>query len=143
MQQYFITPAELETHLYRENIDIISRSDETLLTAAIDAAVQEAYSYLGAFDRERIFSSEGTERNALLLIFVKDIAVWHFINLCNAGTELELRQSRYERAIAWLRQVQKGELTPALPVVDEDGDGRPDSPGEYIYGSNPKRKQHY
>lgn len=143
MQQYFITPAELETHLYRENIDIISRSDETLLTAAIDAAVQEAYSYLGAFDRERIFSSEGTERNALLLIFVKDIAVWHFINLCNAGTELELRQSRYERAVAWLRQVQKGELTPALPVVDEDGDGRSDSPGEYIYGSNPKRKQHY
>lgn len=139
----FLTPRELETHLYRENIEVISRDDETLLVAAIDAAVQEAYGYLGAFDREKIFSSEGPGRNPLLLIFVKDIAVWHFVNLCNAGTDLQLRQTRYERAVAWLRQVQKGELTPALPVVDEDGDGVPDTPGEYVFGSNPRRNQHF
>ena len=34
----FITPKELETHLYKENIEAISREDETILTAAIDAA---------------------------------------------------------------------------------------------------------
>lgn len=45
----FITPKELETHLYKENIEAISREDETILTAAIDAAVQEAYGYLGAY----------------------------------------------------------------------------------------------
>lgn len=119
----FITPDELRTHLYRESVCAISRDDTTLLTAAIDAAEQEAYGYLGAYDRERIFSAEGTERNALLLVLVKDIAVWHFINLCNAGTELQLRQDRYERAVAWLRQVQKGEVKPFLPIIDEDGDG--------------------
>ena len=127
----FITPDELRTHLYRESVCAISRDDTTLLTAAIDAAEQEAYGYLGAYDRERIFSAEGTERNALLLVLVKDIAVWHFINLCNAGTELQLRQ------------VQKGEVKPFLPIIDEDGDGHPDGAGEYIYGSNPKRHQHY
>lgn len=31
----FITPKELETHLYKENIEAISREDETILTAAI------------------------------------------------------------------------------------------------------------
>lgn len=139
----FLTTQELETHLYRENIDVISRNDDTILMAAIDAAIAEAYGYLGAYDREAIFGAEGAARNALLLIFVKDIAVWHFINLCNAGVELELRQDRYDRAVAWLRQVQKGEIKPALPVVDEDGDGKPDAAGEYIYGSNPKRKQHF
>ena len=139
----FITPDELRTHLYRESVTAISRDDETLVTAAIDAAVQEAYSYLGAYDRARIFAAEGPERNALLLVLVKDIAVWHFINLCNAGTELQLRQSRYERAVAWLRQVQKGEVKPFLPIVDEDGDGTHDGAGEYIYGSNPKRSQHF
>ena len=139
----FLTPEELETHLYKENIDTISRNDDTIITAAIDAAVQEAWGYLGAFDRERIFASQGNERNPLLLIFVKDIAVWHYVNLCNAGTDLELRQNRYERAVSWLRQVQKGEVTPSLPVADEDNDGKPDAAGEYLFGSNPRRFQHF
>ena len=139
----FITPEELKTHLYKENVDVISREDKTIITAAIDAAVQEAWGYLGAFDRDRIFSEKGEARNPLLLIFVKDIAVWHFINLCNAGTDLELRQDRYDRAISWLRQVQKGEVTPCLPVTDNDNDGKPDTAGQYLSGSNPKRSQHF
>lgn len=137
----FLTPDEMWTHLYKENIDVIARDDETIVMAAIDAAIEEASGYLGAFDREKIFSAEGESRNALLLIFVKDIAVWHFINLCNAGTDLELRQDRYERAIAWLRSVQKSETKPNLPVKAED-DGHA-AAGEYIFGSNPKRYQHY
>lgn len=141
----FLTPEELRTHLYKENIDTIAREDETIVTAAIDAAIEEASGYLGAYDREKIFSAEKEQRNALLLIFVKDIAVWHFVNLCNAGTDLQLRQDRYERAIAWLRSVQRSETRPNLPVPeDADGDGNPDpSVGEYIYGSNPKRWQHF
>ncbi len=135
----FITPEELNTHLYKENIDAISREDEAVVTAAIDAAIAEAKGYLAAYDTEKIFSAEGTDRNALLLIFVKDIAVWHFVNLCNAGTSLQLRQDRYERAVAWLRQVQKGEVTPDLPGIETDGK----SEGIYIYGSNPKRTQHF
>jgi len=43
----FLTKNELKTHLYEENVDVISRNDETILTAAIDAAVQEAKGYLG------------------------------------------------------------------------------------------------
>lgn len=139
----FLTPQELETHLYKENIDVISRDDETILTAAIDAAQQEASGYLGAYDKQAIFEARGVKRNALLLIFIKDIAVWHFINLCNAGTDLQLRQDRYERAVSWLRQVQKGEVTPDLPKPDADGDGNPDTAGSFIYGSNPKRNQHF
>lgn len=140
----FLTPEELETHLYKESIETIDRMEEGLLVAAIDAAIQEAAGYLGAYDRDKIFNVQSyAERNALLLLFVKDIAVWHFINLCNAGIELELREKRYDRAIAWLRQVQKGEVTPNLPRADEDNDGKPDGSNEYIYGSNPKRNQHF
>lgn len=139
----FITAEELKTHLYKENVDVVTREDDTIITAAIDAAVQEAWGYLGAYDRDKIFSAQGEERNPLLLIFVKDIAVWHFINLCNAGTDLELRQDRYDRAISWLRQVQKGEVTPCLPIIDNDEDGKPDTAGQYLFGSNPKRSQHF
>ena len=104
--------------------------------------MQEAAGYLGAYDRAKIFN-QPKQRNELLLTFVKDIAVWHFVNLCNAGAELELKEKRYDRAIAWLRQVQKGEVTPSLPRADNDNDGKPDGSNEYIFGSNPKRNQHF
>lgn len=144
MTYSFLTPSELQTHLYRESIDTIARDDEAILLSAIEAAVQEAAGYLGAFDRDRIFNvSSPGERNALLLLFVKDIAVWHFVNLCNAGCDLDLREKRYDRAISWLRQVQKGEVSPDLPRPDGDDDGRPDASTEYIFGSNPKRCQHF
>lgn len=121
----FLTPEELQTHLYKENIETIAREDDAIVAAAIDAAIEEASGYLGAYDRKKIFGTEGDERNALLLIFVKDIAVWHFINLCNAGTDLQLRQDRYERAVAWLKSVQRSEIKPNLPVMeDADGDGK-------------------
>lgn len=139
----FLSPEEMRTHLYKENIDIIARDDKTIVAAAIDAAIEEASGYLSSYDRERIFAAVGDKRNALLLIFVKDIAVWHFVNLCNAGTDLQLRQDRYERAVAWLRSVQKSETKPNLPLAEgAEGESIP-AVGEYIYGSNPKRYQHY
>lgn len=137
----FLTSEELKTHLYAENINVISRDDETILQAAIDAACQEAKSYLAAYNTTEIFADSGPDRNALLLIFIKDIAVWHFINLCNAGTELQLRQDRYERAIDWLKAVQRGDVSPDLPkVIDESG---LEKNGIITFGSNPKKEQHF
>lgn len=137
----FITPEELQTHLYKENIELISNEDETILMAAIDGAVQEAKGYLAAYDREKVFSAEYEKRNALLLIFVKDIAVWHFVNLCNAGTELELRRHRYERAVDWLKAVQRGDVSPDLPMAQDDTGTS--TAGIIKFGSNPKRSQHF
>ena len=94
----FITADELETHMYSENINVISNDDPAIVQAAIDGATQETKSYLGGYDTARIFSATAGDRNALLLIFVKDIAVWHFVNLCNAGTDINLREARYNRA---------------------------------------------
>jgi phage gp36-like protein len=137
----YLTQAELKTHIYGENVTAITRSDATIVTAAIDAAIAEAKGYLNAYDIATIFAATGTARNALLLVFVKDIAAWHLVVLSNAGVELQLRQDRYERAIAWLKAVQKGEIVPDLPeAVDDDGL----STGEPIlYGSNTKRTQHF
>ena len=73
---------------------------------------------------------------------MKDIAIWHLINLCNAGTELKFRQDRYERAIDWLKAVQRGDVSPDLP--DREAEQEKDTPiGPIAYGSNPKRNQHF
>jgi phage gp36-like protein len=136
----FLTIDELKTHLYDGQIDAISGNDETILVAAVDGAVAEAKGYLAAYDRDSIFAATGNDRNGLLLIFVKDIAVWHYVNLCNAGTDLKLRQDRYERAISWLREVQKGNVSPDFPTVTDDGT----NPNAIILaGSNPKRNNHF
>lgn len=136
-----ITITELKTHLYQENINTISRTDTTILEASIDGAISEVKGYLASYDREAIFGATGSNRNALLLIFLKDIAVWHFLVLSNAGVELELRENRYNRAIAWLKGVQKGEIQPDLPTITEsDGDKKTDT---IKTGSNPKKTQHF
>ncbi|MDD7438587.1 MAG: DUF1320 family protein [Bacteroidales bacterium] len=139
----YITIEEMKTHLYKEDVDLISGGDDTIMLAAIDTATAEIRSYLGKYDRDAIFGAEGKERNALLLTFAKDIAAWHFLTLCNVGSDLDFRHGRYARAIDWLKAVQKGDVSPDLPMPDEDGDGEPDQPTTYLFGSNPKRNNHY
>lgn len=129
----------MKTHLYNENVEVIHRGDETILQAAIDAAIAEARGYLKAYDVAATFAATGSSRNALLLTFVKDIATWHFLVLCNAGVELELRQDRYDRAINWLKAVQRGDVAADLPADTSDNAVT----GAIIFGSNPKRSQHF
>jgi len=132
----YLTTDEIKSHLYAENVEVISRGDDTLMAAAIDAAQAEAKGYLTAYDIVMEFEKTGENRNALLVIFLKDIAVWHFLNLCNAGTDLQLRQDRYERAIDWLKSVQKGSVVPDLPALEKPT-------GTFLSNSNRKRINHY
>lgn len=134
----YIQTNEITTHLGVEQIEAISDGDSTMIAAAIDAAVVEAKGYLSAFDIEAELAKTGAARNALLVIFVKDIAVWHFVNICHVNTSMELRQDRYERAIAWLRAVQKGEVKPNLPELPTDQQA-----AIITFSSNPKRNNHY
>ena len=141
----YLTTEELNTHMHDELVETITRGDDTIAQAAIDAAVAEARGYLSRFDTARIFQASGSKRNQLLLIFIKDIAVWHLCNLCNAGNDIQLRQDRYERAIDWLKAVQHGDVSPDLPGREpEGGKGYKNNPiGAIAYGSNPKRCQHF
>jgi len=136
----YITPAEITTHLGAEQIEAISDGDETMLQAAINGAMVEAKGYLSAFDMATELAKNGAARNALLIIFIKDIAVWHFINICNVNTDIDLREKRYDRAVSWLISVQKGNVVPDITAkVDESGvaDNLP-----YKVTSNPKRTNH-
>lgn len=134
----YIELTELATHMYDESIEAISGDDETILTAAIDGAISEAKGYLHKFNIADIFTATGSDRNALLLIFVKDIAVWHYIALANPGIEYGKREKRYNAAIAWLKGVQAGMIVPDLPKAEiAEGEF-----AELAYGSNTKRDNH-
>lgn len=104
----FLTTPEINTHLYGETVTAIDRSNDALLQSAIDAAIAEAKGYLSAYDIPAIFGTSGDERNPILLLYCKDIAVWHFIQLARPNVDFELRADRYEKAIKWLDKIQAG-----------------------------------
>lgn len=137
----YLEPAEINTHLYGEIVNEISRADATILQAAIDAAISEMRGYISFFDVDTILAATGTGREPILLLFTKDIAVWHFISLANPNVEMEYRETRYNNAIKWLRSVQKGETVPNLPPATN-----PDETvqtGKVKFGSNTKRQTSY
>lgn len=141
----YLTVEDMYTHIQRENIETISRGDEAVMLSAIDAAIEEASGYLTRYDTQAIFSATGDARNAILLLFIKDIAAWHFVNLCNAGVDLDLREKRYDRAIEWLENNQNRN-NPSLPAKPEDIDGNTLNGcgcGGMDYGSNRKRDNHF
>lgn len=130
----FLTPAEINSHLYPEIQSEISRAEALLLQNAIDAAIAEATGYLSAYDVTTMLTLTGNARNPILLLYIKDIAVWHFINLANPNVQMDLRQLRYEKAIDWLRSVQKGITVPDLPRPLPD-DEQPQANNTVRYGN--------
>ena len=135
----YLTKTELATHLNLDTVDIITEGDDAKVQAAIDGGISEAKGYLNDFDKDSIFLQTGASRHPLLLTFVKDIAVWHLIVLSNYQADKEFREKRYNRAVSWLRSVQKGDVIPDLPKAQITAQ----KPARIIHGSNPKRTQHF
>lgn len=135
----FITKTEFSTHVYEENVDVITRGDDTKLNDAINAAISEASGYMSRYDHTTLFAATGTERDPILMMHVKDIAKWHFVNLCNASVDLELALSRYKLAIAWFDKVQSGKIVTEWPAAPTD-----QSPSTtWHIASNTKRGNYY
>lgn len=137
----FLTPNEVGTHLYGEITNEVNRGDATILQSAVDAAVDEASSYFSNYDVPAIFAATGTARNNILLLFLKDMAVWHYIQLANPAIEMELRLKRYERAIEWCKGVQSGKVVPGFPIPQTDPPGNENN---FIKsGSSPRRPTYF
>lgn len=137
----FLQQIEIGTHLYGEVVSEISRLNTEHLNDALKAAEAEAKGYLTAYDIPAVFTAVGDDRNAILVLFVKDITVWHYIQLANPAVDMELRLKRYERAIEWLEKVQSGKINPGLPYPAV---APPAEPNNYIkWGSNTKRNNNF
>lgn len=113
-------------------------NDETILDEAEEMAIEEMKSYLAArFDTDAIFSAAGDDRNKAILMRLIDITIYHLWSRTIATQISKIRVDRYERAIKWLEMCARGELTPDLPIKEDD-EGNPEN--RIRYGSNPKNK---
>lgn len=141
-----ITQADLATNIYAEIITEISRSDSTVVTAAINAAVNEAKMYLARFDLLQLFGTDEAQpvvQDEYLKSLVKDIACWHLVRLANPGVDLATYRTAYQDAIAALKAIMAGAAQPSgWPYIDTTEETTP--PGDSIsWQSNPKRNNYY
>ncbi len=135
----YLTPEELSTHAYDEEIQTIIRGDETIALACIDMAIEYAESKLSRhYVTEQIFDKTGADRSPLLLKFIKDIALWELIGLANPSIDYEDKKFRYQEAVNWLTAVYKGMPAnfPKLPPLDGSGTS-------FSMHSNPKRENYF
>ncbi|NCC88310.1 MAG: DUF1320 domain-containing protein, partial [Clostridia bacterium] len=73
----------------------------------------------------------------VILLFCKDIAIYHMHVVANPRGVPDIRQKRYDDAIAWLKEVSRARINPDLPAL-------PNDTKDYIrYGSNAKRTNHF
>ena len=119
-----ITPANLSSVAYQEIIDEITRNDGgALATEAIDTAIQEVKMYVTRYDIVQLFGdptagTSATFTDSYLSRMVKDIAMWHLLQLANANISYESAKGRYDEAIETLKRIQKGTADPRWPEQD-------------------------
>lgn len=121
----FINTSDYDATIHREILDSLLRKesatyDPQIIEICEDRAIAEMKGYLNkTYDCEKIFSAEGEERNALILMFAIDITVYHIFCQHNPYKLAKIRQDRYDRAIEWLKGVMNGDITidgaPKLP----------------------------
>ena len=130
----FINIEDYDASIHREILDSLLRADSEsydpqIIEICEDRAIAEMKSYLNkTYDVEEIFNATGTDRNALVLMFALDIAIYHIFCQHNPYKISQIRQDRYERAIEWLKGVMKGDITiadaPRLPDEEEKANSR-------------------
>ena len=118
----FINPEDYDASIHREIRDALIREDESLLEVCEDQAIAEMRGYLSSrFDCDKIFAATGSERPPLVLMYAKDITLYHVFCIHNPQKISKIRIDRYERSLEWLKGVSKFEISvEGLSALDED-----------------------
>lgn len=146
----YLTQEELKTVIRQNHLAKIVEDDDTIVEVAIEAAIDEVKSRLTPgrkkewkdgrpfYDTEAIFAKEGENRNMLLLEITKTIALWWIVELSNAGVHYEKIEGRYDRAVAYLKDLASGEANiNGLPLLPDEEPGQ-NSVLPFRSGSRPK-----
>lgn len=147
----FLEVADMGSAIYDYQIEQIADGNDEAMPNAINAAIEEVRSYLTQnarkeyndgrphYDVEKIFSKTGTQRNSLLLQKTKTIAKYYFIDLCNADILYDRAQKNYDRAVTYLKDLAKGNVTISdLELIIEDENSTETEELPYRSGSRTK-----
>lgn len=132
----FLTTADYNTLIKDVTLAQVTGGSTAVQLQSELAAQQEMESYLNQrFSVGQIFGATGEARNSLIVMYMLDIALYHMHSRITPRNIPEIRADRYDAAIAWLKMVSRGDITPELPrKADDEGEKTVRS----RFDSNPK-----
>lgn len=132
----FIETNEMETVVADYQVQEITDYTPAILQQCIAAAVKRVSRLLsGRYDVQKIFSATGEERDAELVEICKNIALWFLIRRCNVDILYSRVKETYDRDMAYLKELMKGDIPSGLPLREQE-EGSP--VGLWRFGSQPK-----
>ena len=119
-------------------LDALTGGDDNIITELSAEAVEEMKSYLNTrYLTATIFAASGTDRNKTLVMYCKDIALFHIYAVYSLTVIPVNRVNRYNNALNWLCDVRDQKINvDGLPI-------NTNPLGVMIKtGTNPKRENH-
>jgi phage gp36-like protein len=140
----FLIETDYEVQIRNWIKQIIIQRKEDVRHQAELASQAEMESYLRQrYNVAQIFSAIGENRNALIILYMVDIVIYHLHSNTAGDVIPELRIIRYNAAKDWLKAVAKGDISPDLPEKPDEGDGEGTGSQIIEFGSNPKYSERY
>jgi phage gp36-like protein len=105
----FIEKSDYPQSIHTEILDALTRDDDSVLHLVEERVTAFVGGYLeGRYDTQAIFAQRGEERNRVILAVCLDIIIYDIFSIHNPQKMSVLRKDRHDRAIEWLKAVQKG-----------------------------------
>lgn len=150
----FITLEDFKPVVDDKTFAVINQQDPANVERATRYAIEEISGYLRGmepaktgiqpYDIQATFAATGGDRNAQLVMYACDVALYHLISWLPQRMGFEIRQLRYNRAIEWLESVQAGKVILDIPSVQPDPENPAgDDTGAIKWGSWKQNKYEY
>ncbi len=118
----FLTNDDYAAFAGRDSLRVLQQNDEENRHTAELAAIDEIKGYIGTrYDADAVFEAQGNDRSKVIMMRVVDIALYHLVSAMPNRMGYEIRETRYKRAIEWLQELQKGNITADLPLKTGPG----------------------
>jgi len=128
----FLVKTDFKYSIDLTTLDALTGADDSIWVELSDEAVLEMKSFLNArYDVAAIFAAVGLLRDKSIVMYCKDITLYHLYSIYSFRAIPKIRVDRYNHALQWLQDVQSLKINP---------DGFPANTTSFIKsGSNDKR----
>lgn len=154
-----VQPSELNTELYPEVIEAITRSNPNETIAQIKAAEAFCKSYLFKYDLKALFGNDTVDPVVAPTVVdenlkktIKVIASYWLVRKANPNVNLDLFREDWQLMIGdkegpgWLYDIKEGNISPDWPYKADNPETTEDESTQndgVFWGSNQKRTQRF
>lgn len=94
-------------------LDTLVENDNSIIDEIAAATVEEMKAYLKTrFNVTSIFAATGSARNKLLLLYCRDMALYHIYSRYTVMLMPVIKDQRYKEALKWLEGVRDEKINP-------------------------------